>query len=114
MERLLTQKGKWISITPPENPKDEEKREEHDLSLIRVSVSQCATTDNGTGERKISASATLFFRAGYSEVDGVKAVPEFRVGDILVSPLGEEWTVRGAVKCASPDGGLHHLEVQLA
>ena len=95
MERLFTQTGKWISITPPDNPKDAETKTEHTLSRIRVSVSQRATTDSGTGERKITASATLFFKAGYSAVDGAV-------------------TVRGTVRCAAPDGSLHHLEVQLA
>lgn len=114
MERLFTQTGKWISITPPENPKDAETKTEHTLSRIRVSVSQRATTDSGTGERKITASATLFFKAGYSAVDGAMMVPSFLPGDILISPMEEEWTVRGTVRCAAPDGSLHHLEVQLA
>lgn len=114
MERLFTQTGKWISITPPDNPKDAETKTEHTLSRIRVSVSQRATTDSGTGERKITASATLFFKAGYSAVDGAMMVPSFLPGDILISPMEEEWTVRGTVRCAAPDGSLHHLEVQLA
>ena len=114
MERLFTQTGRWISITPPDNPKDAETKTEHTLSRIRVSVSQRATTDSGTGERKITASATLFFKAGYSAVDGAMTVPSFLPGDILISPMEEEWTVRGTVRCAAPDGSLHHLEVQLA
>ena len=114
MERLFTQEGRWIEITPPENPKERETRKEHMLSRIRVSVSQRATTDSGTGERKISASATLFYRAGYSTVDGASSVPSFKPGDLLISPMAEEWTVRGAVKCFAPDGSLHHLEVSLA
>lgn len=114
MEKLFTQTGKWISITPPDNPKDAETKTEHTLSRIRVSVSQRATTDSGTGERKITASATLFFKAGYSAVDGAMMVPSFLPGDILISPMEEEWTVRGTVRCAAPDGSLHHLEVQLA
>ena len=113
MERLFTQTGKWISITPPENPKDAETRTEHTLSRIRVSVSQRATTDSA-GERKITASAVLFFKAGYSAVDGTMTVPEFQPGDILISPMAEEWTVRGTVRCFAPDGSLHHLEVALA
>ena len=114
MERLFTQTGKWISITPPDNPKDAETKTEHTLSRIRVSVSQRATTDSGTGERKITASATLFFKAGYSAVDGAMMVPSFLPGDILISPMEEEWTVRGTVRCFAPDGSLHHLEVALA
>ena len=114
MERLFTQSGRWISIKAPDNPLDREIRTEHKLSSIRVSVSQRTTTDSGTGERKISASATLFFKAGYSAVDGAMTVPSFMPGDIIISPMGEEWTVRGIVRCAAPDGSLHHLEVQLA
>ena len=114
MERLFTQTGRWISVTPPDDPKEPETRTEHTLSRIRVSVSQRTTTESGTGERKITASATLFFKAGYSAVDGAVTVPSFMPGDILISPMEEEWTVRGTVRCAAPDGSLHHLEVQLA
>lgn len=114
MERLFTQTGTWISITAPDDPKDAEIQERHGLSRIRVSVSQRATTDSGTGDRKITASAVLFFKAGYSEVDGEIAIPSFAPGDTIISPMEEEWTVRGTVRCAAPDGTLHHLEVQLA
>ena len=114
MERLLTQTGRWISITPPDDPKDAEVRTEHMLSRIRVSISQRGASDSGTGERRITASATLFFKAGYSTVDGAASVPSFLPGDIIISPMEEEWTVRGAVRCYAPEGPLHHLEVQLA
>ena len=114
MERLLTQTGKWISIAPPEDPKDGEVMTEHSLSAIRVSISRRSASDSGTGERKISASATLFFKAGFSRLDGAFSVPGFSIGDIILSPAGEGWTVRGVVRCYTPEGSLHHLEVELA
>ena len=113
MERLFTQSGTWISIAAP-NPMEPETRIEHKLSRIRVSISQRGTTDSGTGERKITASATLFFKAGYSEIDGEASIPSFIPGDTIISPMQEEWTVRGTIMCSAPDGSLHHLEVQLA
>ena len=114
MERLLTQTGTWVSIAAPDDPKDPEIRTEHSLSGIRVSVSSRSVSDSGTGERRISASAVLFYKAGFSAVDGESGLPEFRPGDVLISPIGEEWTVRGVVTCFSPDGSIHHLEVHLA
>lgn len=114
MERLFTQTGTWISITPPENPKDEEIRTEHTLSRIRVSISSRSLKDKGDGTKSISASAKLFFKAGYSAVDGESSTPEFRPGDIIISPMAEEWTVCGTAMRYAPDGTLHHLEVDLA
>ena len=113
MELLFTQQGRWIAITAPVNPKDKEIRNEHSLSNIRVSISQRATSESG-GERHLAASATLFYKIGYSAVDGLHSIPIFMPGDIIISPMNEEWTVRGSVKCSAPDGSLHHLEVALA
>lgn len=114
MERLFTQSGTWKERKAPADPRERASEADRILSCIRVSISTRSHTETQEG-RTPGYRATLFYLSGKSMVDG-EAVerPSFNVGDSVVSPMGDSWTIRGVNEMHSPSGKLHHLEVELA
>ena len=114
MERLFTQDGTWMERIAPADPREKAVEKEHHLSAIRVSISTRTHSETIEG-REPGYSARLFWLSGKSLLDGEAFErPTFGIGDAVISPMGDSWAIRAVNAMFSPDGSLHHLEVELA